>query len=98
MRILVLGGCGAVGQHVVTGLRRTGDTVVVAGRDPARADVTIDLGEPGLRSYQSELDGIAVVVSASGSEDPRLAQQAADRGVLTLADLPTASDVEIRGT
>ncbi|MEU2031938.1 hypothetical protein [Nocardia amamiensis] len=80
MRVLVLGGYGAVGRHLVTELRRTGDIVLVAGRDPARADVGIDLSEPGLRSYREALDGIDVVVNTSGSEDPRLAQQAAERG------------------
>ncbi|WP_454196746.1 hypothetical protein [Nocardia sp. Marseille-Q1738] len=80
MSVLVLGGYGAVGRHLVTELRRSGDIVLVAGRDPARADVRIDLGEPGLRSYREALDGIDVVVNTSGSEDPRLAQQAAEHG------------------
>lgn len=80
MRVLVLGGYGAVGRHLVAELRRTGDIVLVAGRDPARADVGIDLGDPGLRSYREALDGIDVVVNTSGSEDPRLAQQAAEHG------------------
>ncbi|MGY1942730.1 saccharopine dehydrogenase family protein [Nocardia asiatica] len=80
MKVLVLGGYGAVGRHLVAELRRSGDTALAAGRDPARADVAIDLGEPRLQSYQKSLDGIDVVVNASGFEDPRLAERAADRG------------------
>lgn len=80
MRVLILGGYGAVGQHLVTELRRTGDTAVVAGRDRVRADVRIDLSEPGLRSYREALDGIDVVANTTGAENPLLAHLAADHG------------------
>lgn len=80
MNVLVLGGYGAVGTHLVAELRRGGDTVISAGRDPARADHAIDLGEPGLGSYRGTLAGIDVVVNAAGAEDPRLVEVAGTYG------------------
>ncbi|MEV0250721.1 hypothetical protein AB0H76_29285 [Nocardia sp. NPDC050712] len=73
MRVLVLGGYGAVGRPLVARLRAAGDTVLVAGRDRERADRVVDLGEAELASYRDALAGIEVVVNASGAEDPRLA-------------------------
>lgn len=78
--VLVLGGYGAVGHHVMTQLRQGGDTAVAAGRDTARADRPVDLTETGLRSYRAALAGIDVVVNASGVENPRLAELAAQQG------------------
>ncbi|MBF4999559.1 saccharopine dehydrogenase [Nocardia sp. BSTN01] len=73
MKVLVLGGYGAVGTHVVTELRRTGVTAVAAGRNPARADTPVDLGDPLLTGYRAALAGTDVVVNASGAENPALA-------------------------
>ncbi|MGW5878144.1 saccharopine dehydrogenase [Nocardiopsis terrae] len=80
MRVLVLGGYGAVGAPVVEALRGAGHTCVVAGRDPRRADRTVDLAEPGLAGYLSALRGADAVVNASGAEDPALVRSATDRG------------------
>ncbi|MEV6280408.1 NAD-dependent epimerase/dehydratase family protein [Nocardia sp. NPDC051832] len=76
MRVLVLGGYGAVGRHLVARLRADGETVLVAGRDPERADLVMDLGADELLSYRTALEGVDVVVNASGSEDVRLARLA----------------------
>ncbi|WP_460368956.1 saccharopine dehydrogenase NADP-binding domain-containing protein, partial [Actinocorallia lasiicapitis] len=78
--VLVLGGYGAVGRRLAPLLREGGDTVVSAGRDPDRADRRVDLAEPGLSSYLAALDGVDVVVNASGAEDPRLAELATRHG------------------
>ncbi|QLY29414.1 NAD-dependent epimerase/dehydratase family protein [Nocardia huaxiensis] len=91
MRILVLGGYGAVGRPLVAELRRAGDTVVVAGRDPARADIAVDLTDPGLHSYRRAVEGIDVVVNAAGVEDPRLAEQAAACGA-AFADITASTE------
>ncbi|WP_194819258.1 saccharopine dehydrogenase NADP-binding domain-containing protein [Nocardia sp. XZ_19_385] len=80
MRVLVLGGYGAVGRHLVARLRADGDTVLVAGRDPERADLVLDLGEDELRSYRAALAEVDVVVNAAGSEDARLARLAGEVG------------------
>ena len=77
MTVLVLGGYGAVGGHVVDQLRRSGDQAITAGRDPARAERVIDLTEPELNSYRAALTQVDTVVNASGAEDPRLAEVAA---------------------
>ncbi|MEU8894457.1 hypothetical protein [Nocardia sp. NPDC048505] len=76
MRVLVLGGYGAVGRPLVELLRAGGDTVLVAGRDAARADVVVDLAAPELDSYRAAARSADVVVNASGAEDPRLAELA----------------------
>ncbi|WP_431682599.1 hypothetical protein [Kitasatospora sp. KL5] len=83
MRVLVLGGYGAVGAGIVERLRAGGDTAWAAGRDPARADRVLDLravrdGEDG--AYRAALADADVVVNASGAEDPALAVAAADSG------------------
>ncbi|MEV0432566.1 hypothetical protein [Nocardia sp. NPDC050413] len=80
MRLLVLGGYGAVGGHLVTELRRRGHVVVVAGHDPARSDTVIDLRDRCLSAYRAALPGIDVTVNASGAENPRLAALAGDHG------------------
>lgn len=71
LRVLVLGGYGAVGRHAVTALRAAGHAAVVAGRDPARADLPLDLGDrAAVARAAADAD---VVLNAAGSEDPRLA-------------------------
>ncbi|MFC9895393.1 NAD-dependent epimerase/dehydratase family protein [Nocardia sp. NPDC127579] len=78
MRVLVLGGYGAVGRPLVERLRAAGDSVVAAGRDPVRADRVVDLRD--LDSYRGALEQVDVVVNASGAEDPRLAALAGAAG------------------
>lgn len=91
---LVLGGYGAVGRHVIALLRGLGDTALAAGRNPALADRVIDLTETDLASYLAALDGMDVVVNATGSEDPRLADRAAQRGVAFVDVTATARYIE----
>lgn len=79
VKVLVLGGYGAVGRHITDRLRSDGITALAAGRDPSRADLIVDLADLG--SYGRALDGIDVVVNSSGAEDVRLAQIAANRSI-----------------
>ncbi|MEU8137128.1 NAD-dependent epimerase/dehydratase family protein [Streptodolium elevatio] len=78
MKVLVLGGYGAVGRHVVAALREAGDTAYTAGRDTDRADRVVDLRHGDLPP--AALDGIDVVVNAAGVELPGLVAQATDAG------------------
>lgn len=78
MRVLVLGGYGAVGAKVVAELRSSGDTAFAAGRDPARADRVIDPADQG--SYRSAMSDVDVVINAAGLEEPVLARVAAAAG------------------
>jgi saccharopine dehydrogenase-like NADP-dependent oxidoreductase len=92
--VLVLGGYGAVGRHVVSGLRAMGDTALSAGRDPALADRVVDLSEPDLTSYLAAVGGTDVVVNAAGSEDPRLADRATRSGAAFVDVTATTGYVE----
>lgn len=80
MKVLVLGGYGAVGGRLVDALRARGLTAVAAGRDPRRADVVVDLGEPRTTAYQRAAARADVVVNATGVEDARLASVATTAG------------------
>ncbi|WP_236568115.1 MULTISPECIES: saccharopine dehydrogenase [unclassified Nocardiopsis] len=80
MRILILGGYGAVGAPTTALLRRAGHTCWTAGRDRTRADRPVDLAEHGLGGYRAALAGADAVVNASGAEDPALAGAAAEHG------------------
>ena len=79
MTVLVLGGYGAVGRRIVDTLRADGVATVSAGRDPARADLAVDLRDHSV--YMEALNGVAVVVNASGSEDVDLARISAGRDI-----------------
>ncbi|WP_216213428.1 saccharopine dehydrogenase family protein [Amycolatopsis aidingensis] len=79
MRVLVLGGYGAVGARVMTELAVRGVTALAAGRDRLRADRVVDLTVPG--SFTAALSDVDVVVNAAGTEDPALAKVATDQGV-----------------
>ena len=79
----VLGGYGSVGREAVAQLRAWGvGPVVVAGRDPARADVPADVADPaGLERLCGSL-GVLVNCTGSGPEDrARVATAAAAAGV-----------------
>ncbi|OJF10566.1 saccharopine dehydrogenase NADP-binding domain-containing protein [Couchioplanes caeruleus] len=78
MRVLVLGGYGAVGARVVAELRRRGDEPIVAGRDPQRAERVVDLADPA--ALRAAAAGAEVVVNAAGHEDPAIAQEVTDAG------------------
>ncbi|AOW94412.1 hypothetical protein BFN03_04275 [Rhodococcus sp. WMMA185] len=77
--VLVLGGSGAAGKHLVKILRAAGVEALAAGRNRARADRVIDLSDPS--SLSAGLDGVSVVVNCSGIEDPTVAAAAATRGI-----------------
>lgn len=89
MSVLVLGGYGAVGGHLVRLLRATGVTASAAGRDAARADRVVDLGMPG--SFEAALAGVTVVVNCAGAEDIRLAEICARRAIVYV-DISATSD------
>ena len=84
MKVLVLGGYGAVGARVTAQLRALGDTALAAGRDPALADRVLDLHAVragAVEDYHRAIADVDVVVNAAGLEDPGLATAATDRGV-----------------
>ncbi|MFC8043215.1 hypothetical protein [Nocardia sp. NPDC057353] len=91
MTVLVLGGYGAVGQHLIGELRGAGTTALAAGRDPDRADVRVDLAEAELGSLRRAAAAAEVVVNASGSEDPRVATAVAAAGA-AFVDISATSD------
>ncbi|WP_433655276.1 NAD-dependent epimerase/dehydratase family protein [Nocardia sp. CA-128927] len=92
MNVLVLGGYGAVGEHVVRLLRADGLSALAAGRDPARADVVLDLSD--IDSFAKALDGVAAVVNCAGAEDVRLAEVCAGRGIPFLDISATSAYVQ----
>ncbi|WP_072687231.1 NAD-dependent epimerase/dehydratase family protein [Rhodococcus marinonascens] len=77
--VLVLGGSGAAGKHLVEILRAAGVEALAAGRNRAHADRVIDLSDP--TSLSTGLDGVSVVVNCSGIENPTVAAAAAARGI-----------------
>jgi hypothetical protein len=74
MRVLILGGYGAVGARIATELRAEGGTAIVAGRDPARADRVVDLRAADTSSLIAAVSDVDVVVNAAGTEDPALVE------------------------
>ncbi|MFL1379849.1 MULTISPECIES: NAD-dependent epimerase/dehydratase family protein [unclassified Nocardiopsis] len=88
LRVLVLGGYGAVGAPTTAALRTAGHTCLTAGRDPRRADLPLDLTRHG--DYRDALAGIDAVVNAAGAEDPALAEIAADHGAAFIDPTATA--------
>ena len=89
MKVLVLGGYGAVGTQIVAMLRAHGETAYVAGRDAGRADRVLDLRAPGSASVRAALRDVDVAINAAGVEDPALVALIANHGV-ALVDI-TAS-------
>ncbi|QVQ52724.1 saccharopine dehydrogenase [Spiractinospora alimapuensis] len=90
MKVLVLGGYGAVGAHVVEGLRARGHDVSSAGRDASRADIELDLRGPRT-TYRDVIRDFDLVANASGMENPALAVTATDQGV-AFVDATATSD------
>jgi hypothetical protein len=65
----VIGGSGSVGRATVAQLRDWGlGPVVVAGRDPARADVVVDVGDQA--SVQRFCASVRLVINCSASSPP----------------------------
>ncbi|MCQ4127767.1 sugar nucleotide-binding protein [Rhodococcus erythropolis] len=78
-KVLVLGGYGAVGIPLMKQLAKVPEiSAYSAGRDRARADVVVDLKEPG--AYSAAVRDFDVVVNASGFEEVRLAEEAVRGG------------------
>ncbi|MBL1080185.1 sugar nucleotide-binding protein [Nocardia sp. 2] len=92
MSVLVLGGYGAVGAHLVRLLRAQGISTLVAGRDPARADRVVDLAVP--ESVRQALAGVSVVVNCAGAEDIRLAAECARHGIVFIEISATSDYVQ----
>ncbi|GLY28334.1 hypothetical protein [Kineosporia sp. NBRC 101731] len=79
MRVLVLDGHGALGRATATALAQMGDTAVLAGRDPGRYEQMLNL-RGDLKDFYHAASQAAVVVNASGREDPRLVARATSAG------------------
>ncbi|MEJ2869256.1 NAD(P)H-binding protein [Actinomycetospora sp. OC33-EN08] len=83
MTVLVTGARGAVGRHVVTGLRTAGVGVRAAGRDPEQLDgpdrVRLDLTDPS--SFGPALDGVERVFVYVTGDLTAFAGAAASAGV-----------------
>ncbi|WP_316574748.1 NAD-dependent epimerase/dehydratase family protein [Nocardia canadensis] len=92
MSVLVLGGYGAVGGHLVRLLRARGVPVLAAGRDAARADRVLDVAL--VDSVVSALDGVSIVVNCAGVEDIGLAEACACRGIAFLEISATSGYVQ----
>ena len=75
MRALILDGPGDVGRALATELGATGVETVLAGRDPGRYEQMLDL-RGDLGDLYHAAGQAAVVVNASGLENPRLAERA----------------------
>ncbi|MFF2083713.1 NAD-dependent epimerase/dehydratase family protein [Nocardia sp. NPDC058176] len=80
MNVLVLGGYGAVGTHLVQLLRAHGIPALAAGRDAARADRVVDVTAPD--GFDAALSGVTMVVNCAGVEDIRVAEECARRGIV----------------
>ncbi|WP_416563007.1 NAD-dependent epimerase/dehydratase family protein [Nocardia testacea] len=89
MSVLVLGGYGAVGAHLVRLLRTQRIPVLAAGRDAARADRVVDV--TAMDSFTTALAGVSTVVNCAGTEDVRLAQECTRRGVV-FVEISATSD------
>ena len=89
MTVLVLGGYGAVGTHLVRLLRARGVTALAAGRDPARADRVVDL--TSAKGIDTALSDVSVVVNCAGIEEIGIARECAARGT-TFVDISATSD------
>ncbi|GAA3348222.1 saccharopine dehydrogenase NADP-binding domain-containing protein [Amorphoplanes nipponensis] len=79
----VIGGYGSVGRATVAQLRAWGlGPVVVAGRDPARAEVAVDLGEPAaVRRFLGSVRLVVNCTAAPPESRAELARAAAAAGV-----------------
>ncbi|HEY9312867.1 NAD(P)H-binding protein [Williamsia sp.] len=88
MKIAVLGANGAVGARIVEKLSGRGHEVVRVGRNPASNDVVVDLGASGGAAYREAIDGMDVVVNASGIEDPALAKEAGTARFVDISATP----------
>ncbi|MFD3745462.1 NAD-dependent epimerase/dehydratase family protein [Nocardia sp. NPDC058633] len=79
MTVLVLGGYGTVGAHLVRLLRAEGIPAQAAGRDASRADRVVDIRDSA--SVDAALAAASIVVNCVGAEDVQLAQACAGRGI-----------------
>jgi saccharopine dehydrogenase-like NADP-dependent oxidoreductase len=77
MRVLILGGYGAVGARVSAELRAQGHNAITAGRDATQADRVVNINDA--RAYRDAVADVNVVINASGAEDPALAVAATEQ-------------------
>ncbi|MDO3646223.1 NAD-dependent epimerase/dehydratase family protein [Nocardia mangyaensis] len=89
MNVLVLGGYGAVGAHLVQLLRAQGISALAAGRDAARADRAVDATTPD--GFAAALSGVTTVVNCAGVEDIRVAEECVRRGI-AFVEISATSD------
>jgi len=88
-KVLVLGGYGAVGIPLMKQLAKVPEiSAYSAGRDPARADVVVDLKEPG--AYSTVVRDFDVVGIAVGCEEGGLGGKG-DTGGVALVDITATS-------
>ncbi|MFI6223957.1 NAD-dependent epimerase/dehydratase family protein [Nocardia salmonicida] len=92
MTVLVVGGYGTVGAHLVRLLRAEGVSVQVAGRDPARADRVVDLRDSA--GVEAAVAGATIVVNCAGTEDVGLARACVGRGIVFVDISATSSYVQ----
>lgn len=91
MKVVVLGGYGNFGARICAGLKGNPQIdLVVAGRDPARADAVVDVRAPGLANALRRL-GAGLVIHTAGpfqGQDYRVAAACAEAGAhyIDLAD------------
>jgi hypothetical protein len=89
MSVLVLGGYGAVGAHLVRLLHAQGIPALAAGRDRAQADRVVDV--TAMDSVGFALAGVSTVVNCAGAENVRLAEECAHRGIVFI-EISATSD------
>jgi hypothetical protein len=81
MNVLVLGGYGATGAHIVALLRARGHSAIAAGRNSARADLVINLADTDYGPLLEALADVDVVINAAGTEDPAMIASVTAHGV-----------------
>ena len=90
MRALILDGPGDVGRTLATELGAMGVEAVLAGRDPGRYEQMLNL-RGDLSDLYHAAGQAAVVVNASGREDPRIVERAAAAGA-AFVEVGTGTD------
>lgn len=95
MRVLVTGGAGFVGRHVVARLRARGDTVVALVRDPAR---TGDLAGDCVELLADDLSDVARLTDRLRGADAVIHVAGSYRIGITKAERPAMHDANVGTT